>query len=139
MATPKRALAALATAPLKVAGVVLRPLTLGHAIVLEKIGCPLLGAKADAAKLRVLDLLPTAYVLATDPQEALGKLAEGRPVFDAAVTAFASGISASDGLRLARAVLSLFAAVDGVSPQGGPEGNGREATGGSQPSPQPPR
>lgn len=130
MPNPTRALEAICAAGEVVGPVTLGELSLGNAAVLEKIGSPLMAEKPKLEKLRVLDLLPTAYVLAVDPAESMRALSRGREEFDAAVVAWAAKIPAGLGQELGAAVGRIFARVAAVSPTGGPEGNGRAATAG---------
>ena len=67
---PRKAIAAIIPAPIPIPGtdVDVRPLTLAAYAILEKIGSPLV---VPCEGVTALDLLPTLYVLAHDPVEAL--------------------------------------------------------------------
>lgn len=130
MSNPTRALDALCGCGEKVAGLELAELTLGHAIVLEKIGCPLLADKIDVKKLRILDLLPTVYVLAVPVAESMRAIGQGRASFDQAVAEWGAKIPLASGRVVCEAVARIFKRVSEVAPQGGPEGNAPAATAG---------
>jgi len=144
MPNPKRTLQALSAGPERVGSVTLQPLTIGHSIVLEQCGSPLMGidtqeAKAALARLKALDLVSTAYVLAVPVEESLAAINAGKAEFAAAVARWAASIPAGDCMLLAGAVLRIFARVSDVAPQGAtdanggdPQGNGRAATAGSR-------
>jgi len=68
---PRKAISAIIPAPIPIPGtdVAVRPLTLAAYAILEKIESPLV--VPCEGRVTALDLLPTLYVLAHDPMEAL--------------------------------------------------------------------
>jgi hypothetical protein len=114
-----------------VGNVLLSELTLGHAVVLESIGCPLLQDEVELAKLRVMDLLPTIYVLGVPVAESMQAFNRGgKAAVLAAAAEWGAKIPLADGKPLCEAVGRIFRRVSVVAPQGGPEGNVPAATAG---------
>jgi len=140
---PKRALEALTAGGVEVDGITVRELTLGLAAVLERIGSPLVTARAKGEALTLRDMLPTMFAMTRPAAESDALLTSGgAEALQAAAVRWADDLSTETGMKLVAACAAAVSRVARVSPQGlpdedGPEGNGSAAgTAGSSPSPQ---
>ena len=125
--TPKRTLAAVTGAGVKICGITVRECTLGLSAILEKINSPLVdGRKVE----RLGDMLPTIFVMTRPAAESAAILAEGVAALESAAIAWADALSNDTGFKLAKACAASASRASAVCPQGVPgqdAGNGRAA------------
>ncbi len=124
---PEKALDALLAAPAEAAGFTVRPITLGMAAVLQKVGSPLSTGNPPGG---LGDWIPTLYAMTRDAAESRAILASGgEDAYRKAAEEWADGLSVADGLALVRACSRAAAVATGVNPEGdGGEGDGADPT-----------
>ena len=131
-ANPRKALAALLPAPIRIGalGVEVRPFTLATFAVLEKIGSPMLAPEGRGAG--VFDLVPTLYAATRAPAECLDQLADG--TFARRAIEWADTVPGTAMPLLKDAILRQVGTVYDVVPET-PQKKTAGTTAGSQPSP----
>jgi hypothetical protein len=130
--TPAIVLRSLLPAPLRIGGVDLLPLTIGHCLVLDRLDSAALG---NTLGLTRLDLFRTLYVLSHPYDVSEQQLARDREAFDAVVVGFSRSVPNIEEIELNAIIqahlVGAFASHADVdfkptegSVQYGPDGNG---------------
>jgi hypothetical protein len=86
--TPQIVLRSLLPSPLRISGLALLPVTIGHCLVLDRLG----SAALTGEPMKQVDLFRCLYVLGYDYQFAAARLDLGLDVFDAAVVEYSKTI-----------------------------------------------